>query len=95
MRRSGKTTRLIDEAVQALFNEGEIIIPDGRWINDEHKRGFSIQQIDKINRFIDDVYSPNGESQERFKRLLIRRLSIEHQDAFEVKGNTIKLKQHN
>lgn len=42
MRRSGKTTRLIDRAVQELFNEDKLTIA---LIEDYDKRGEEVGQI--------------------------------------------------
>ena len=92
-RRSGNTTRLINDAVEALFTEGEIFIPDSNWL-EKSKEGFALSEIEKRNRFIDFNERPTGNTQRHFKRRLIKRLDLEHQYQYEVSGNWIKLKNN-
>ncbi len=95
MRRTGKTTRLIDGAVQALFDNGKIIVPTRNQVFDSYdkwKRGLSSEQINDL-AFIDPDISDANEAQSFFLKSLRRRLNIEHPGAFEEKGNVFRLKR--
>lgn len=83
MRRTGKTTRLIDLAIQTLFTEGEIYIFSANELSKfgypDKIRGFD-KDIDKVFRFIDYDFKFNkiSNAQDNFKDRFIRRLHIEH-----------------
>jgi len=61
MRRSGRTTRLIDEAVQALFNNGSVVVYDHHPTKRADERLFEMllerlsreHEINKTNSTID------------------------------------------
>lgn len=88
MRRNGKTTRTIDEAIQKLFIDGEIIIPtkvqieyytshileDKRWNNDK------ITEYE--NKAVIDSDWSLGYAQDDFRRRILKRLEFEHRDMF-------------
>ena len=88
MRRLGRTTRLVDNAIQTLFQEGEIFIPDSSWL-ESNGRGFTKEEIEKRNLFID--VEGTGFSQKYFLRRLMRRLNAEHPGQAILDGNWIKL----
>jgi len=95
MRRTGKTTRLIDEAVQMLFNDGEITVLNNYQLFDKAekwKRGFKDEQINARLRLIDPDARKDNKAQFYFYEALKRRLYTEHYGAFEEAGNTFKLK---
>ncbi len=89
MRRSGKTTRKVDEAVQKFFENGAMLIPN----NDEIRKGdFNGELKDQV--IIDpdvEIENPNM-CQHELKYRIVRRLEIEHHNQFQVNGNRIKLK---
>jgi hypothetical protein len=83
MRRSGKTTRLVDEAVQYLFRRGVIeFIPPGEVLDLNYVIGRL--EIDKqmLLKFVDtDAYeTPNA--QDFFINQFCKRLSIEHYGSY-------------
>lgn len=91
MRRSGKTTRDIDQAVQDLFNKGSVYVPTKTEIN---------QSTESYNRKLPensvmDTQWLLGMAQEDFFSRLVKRLSIEHNGNFEVKGRIITFKKDN
>ena len=99
MRRSGRTTRLVDQAVQILFTEGEIFIPMGSWIERmaENMVTLSKEEFVKSCRFIDWVgESTSSMTQLHLAKTIQRRLDLEHQYQYEatksLKGIWIKLK---
>lgn len=68
MRRSGKTTRLIDTAIQALFERGELHLS----LNDNVK-----------SDFLDPDSRKGNKAQRDFVDRLIKRLSIEHSGSYQ------------
>lgn len=83
MRRSGKTTRLIDKAIQTLFESGMIFIPTWYSMN-QYKRG---KRAIKIPTFIDvDAHYANF-AQENFSNRLLKRLEYEHTDTYTLNGD--------
>ena len=84
MRRSGKTTRLIDEAVQHLFEHGYIRIPMNSEIyREDFYRGFRSEQIEYFKKFIDPDALPGNRAQLYFLQALSSRLAYEHGYAVE------------
>lgn len=94
MRRTGKTTRLIDEAIQMLFNDGEITILSLHNIFDKSeqwKRGLTDKQINSRFRLIDPDNSKDNKAQYHFYVNLRRRLYNEHQGSFIQEGSSFIL----
>lgn len=72
MRRSGKTTRLVDEAIQYLFNNKSVNL---------HITDFSKSD------FVDLDAERHNLAQKYFIDMLIKRLQNEHYGAFKINGN--------
>lgn len=76
MRRSGKTTRLIDTAIQLLFLKGEIKVP---FVIPDKNPGFEVVEIDNIPYLFDPDCSVNFLGVQRdFALRLVRRINLEH-----------------
>lgn len=82
MRVSGKTTRLIDNAIQILFNGDKLLIPTNK---DKIRDPLGIRSLfdtefeNKYNlKIILDIDWEEGYAQENMLRRLLRRLEIEH-----------------
>ncbi|RDY58019.1 hypothetical protein [Flagellimonas nanhaiensis] len=90
MRRTGKTTRLVDLAIQTLFEKGEIFIADMKWIESE-RRGFTSDEIADRDKFIDEIDASQRIQNHLMSRIL-KRLESEHHGQFEVNGRFIRLK---
>jgi len=76
MRRSGKTTRLIDTAVNLLFTKGEIRVP---FVIADANHGFEIVETDGIPYLFDPDCPVNFLGVQRdFATRLVRRLNLEH-----------------
>lgn len=86
MRRSGKTTRAIDLAIQELFKFGKIYIPFKTELEDGKK----------VSRIIEycqiDPDADKGSAQRDFKQRLFERIKNEHKNQIVLEGNWIKLK---
>jgi hypothetical protein len=84
MRRSGKTTRLIDKAVQHLFEHGYIRVLLNHEIFDNtfDKRYTKEQQLPLV-KFIDQDALPDNRAQLHFLTALSSRLAYEHGYAVE------------
>jgi hypothetical protein len=79
MRRSGKTTRLIDEAVQHLFEHGYIrILLNHEIFNDNFYKGYTKEQQLPLVKFIDQDALPDNLAQLHFLTALSSRLAYEH-----------------
>ena len=82
MRRSGKTTRLINDAVEHLFKNGSMTLFTGRQTRNSD--------------FVDEDASEGNMAQAIFIDRVRRRLSIEHQSQIEItkvpNGFTFKVK---
>lgn len=79
MRQSGKTTRLVDYAIQYLFKYGSIrILTNSEIYNPNFMRGFRPEQVDMFLRFIDPDSTPDNKAQHYFIETLNRRLATEH-----------------
>jgi len=79
MRQSGKTTRLVDAAVQYLFIYGHLRVLMHHEIQDENfMRGFKPEQIDMFLKFIDPDHTEDNKAQFYFIQTLNKRLATEH-----------------
>lgn len=94
MRRSGKTTRLVDEAVQYLFKEGSIRIPSNNEIFDKfYQKGLNNQQMVEFWKFVDVDARKDNRAQDDFLHKLRDRLLNEHKDRVVMIGrNQFKVK---
>lgn len=90
MRRDGKTTRLIDAAIQELFKEGIVYIPRGadavKLFSRDGRRGYGDEIYKKMMRYIDyDFIDYNNKLhpaiQDNFASRFRRRLFVEHEFA--------------
>lgn len=87
MRRDGKTTRLIDAAIQELFTKGSVYIPDGAKAVRLHGKdgGSGIDEFvyQRMTKYTDyDFWDDNGKVlpkvQDHFARRFKIRLNSEH-----------------
>lgn len=79
MRQTGKTTRLVDAAVQYLFKHGSIrILTNSEIFNRNFMRGFKPEQVDMFLTFIDPDTKPDNRAQQYFIEAFDRRLATEH-----------------
>ena len=89
MRQSGKTTRLVDAAVQYLFAHGSIrILTNSEIYNPNFMRGFRPEQVDMFLKFIDPDTRRDNSAQRYFIDMLNKRLAIEHGESTERINNT-------
>lgn len=72
MRRSGKTTRLIDHAIQVLFKEGRILAPI-TWDYD-----YMVKVGEDKLLMIDEDWKRGNRAQTDFIERLLKRLESEH-----------------
>lgn len=81
MRRSGKTTRTVDEAIQKLFNQGEIWIPTMSGIKHMNEKHFPKEKKEQLMKFsvIDDEWELSQMVQKHLEKRIVNRLMIEHQ----------------
>lgn len=82
MRRSGKTTRTIDEAIQILFTKGAIKIPNSQEI-DRLPPGRTSAYLKENNWILDPDWT-TGSAQEDLYRRIFNRLEIEHPNRYTV-----------
>ena len=79
MRQTGKTTRLVDYAVQYLFTHGHIrVLTNSEIYNPNFMKGFRPEQVDMFLKFIDPDSMPENKAQHYFIEALDRRLATEH-----------------
>lgn len=87
MRRDGKTTRLIDAAIQELFNNGEVYVPSGikamRLHGKDGGRGIDDYLYFRMTKYTDYDFweydgSINVKAQDDFARRFKDRLNREH-----------------
>lgn len=89
MRRSGKTTRLVDEAVQHLFKEGSIrILLNHEIFNPHFFDGYSKKQIEDLQKFIDEDVREGNCAQLYFLKTLTYRLKYEHNGSVKMISRT-------
>lgn len=89
MRATGKTTLLIDRAIQELFTKGEIWVPRKHQIK-ERWRGYSEEHIKRMTEFVDPDHEPGNECQAYFITRLQNRLFNEHSGRFTITGHVYK-----
>lgn len=81
MRRDGKTTRLIDSAIQELFNKGMVYIPNGeiarRLMSRDGRRGYTDEVFRSRIKYIDPDFRHNM-AQDNFVKRFRDRLVFEH-----------------
>lgn len=85
MRRSGKTTRLVDYMVQHLFDKGEVVIPLRGWNGNKPNNFFD------LNSFDQDSLDKIGHVQRNLSKVLKKRLDIEHPGFFECKSGSSEI----
>lgn len=86
MRRSGKTTKIIDAAIQQLFTEGEIWIPSKykiRSVDVYDVKHFEFNEEYKVKAVIDEDWN-KGYAQEDLSERIIRRIDLEHKYQYEI-----------
>ena len=85
-RRIGKTTRLIDEAVQELFNNGVVWIPTSKeaelLLGEDGKRGINDLVWSNKIKFIDPDHKSGNKVQDNFRERFKKRLYSEHIGCF-------------
>lgn len=96
MRRSGKTTRMIDAAIQELFTTGQVYIPSGARLKvllDKHgERGYEAEEYNRMIRYNDMDGFDSSKIQDYFCKRFKDRLFFEHGSSkFEVKGFNFKV----
>lgn len=80
MRKTGKTTRTIDKAIQLLFENKKIIVPITSYM-DADLRGWHRNDVDKI--IVDPDFHENPKSVHRdLLARILRRVYFEHTDAY-------------
>lgn len=87
MRATGKTTRLINEAIEQLFLYGKILVP----INSQYEKITSIGNYIGFPIIIEQDRTDDNTQKELFDKI-IARLELEHKGQFEVEKKIIKLK---
>lgn len=75
MRINGKTTRMVDVAIQELFTNGSIYIPTKTHLEQNIKDRCSIKK--HMNYIVDPDWD-KGRSQEQLFRTILKRLRSEH-----------------
>lgn len=91
MRRTGKTTRLVNSAVEMLFTNGKITFLTNRQIFDrgeEWKLGLRKHEIEMRETFIDYDAHKDNNAQREFIERFERRISIENNSQITRRGNT-------
>lgn len=94
-RRTGKTTRLVDKAIQLLFDKGEIMILTNHEIFDREKqwkRGLKKEQIEIAEQLIDRDVEKGNKAQEHFFLVLSNRLLHEHYGSYIQLNRKFKVK---
>ncbi len=88
MRRSGKTTRLVNEVIETLFKEKIIYIPTSAGIN---QPSMWEKNRDKFN-FIDPDHYKGNMAQNYFISRVIDRVSREHTDQVKIDRNGYRVR---
>lgn len=86
MRRTGKTTRLVDKAIQKLFTSGLIYVPTKTEYFSKVEpldRVLRTKGIDESQVFVDYDISKYNDAQRHFEIMLDRRLCLEHAGSYE------------
>jgi len=92
MRRDGKTTRLINDAIEEMFKKGKICVPlkhpkSIKELKDAMAKDFFKDTKTKI--FIDEDSKITNSIQKNFRERLVRRLDTEHTGYFMCSGEMI------
>lgn len=86
MRKTGKTTRLIDQAIQHLFTNGTLFVPTS-WLYKE-KGGFGKvfrgTGANTYDVFSDPDWEPGNRAQHDFLKRLENRIIREHGDSISI-----------
>jgi len=98
MRRSGKTTRMIDAAIQELFTTGTVYVPSGaeaKTLRKEHGyRGYTNMEYMSMTKFIDMEDGDGVKVQDYFSDKFRKRLYSEHNRTYFVeKGSKYMTKE--
>ena len=94
MRRTGKTTLLIDEAIQELFTKGEVYIPNSQQAlklvySKDGRRGKTSEKFSQMVKFIDhDFCKEHHDVQDFFADRFRARLFTEHSTRYFVDNST-------
>ncbi|MBB1150266.1 hypothetical protein H4K35_09010 [Myroides sp. NP-2] len=75
MRRSGRTTRIVDEAIQQLFTKGSIYVPTKTHLEENLKDTRSVKK--NMNYIVDPDWDKGYAQRDLFSRIL-KRLELEH-----------------
>lgn len=81
MRRSGKTTKVVDLAIKLLFENGEISILNDTQVFDESeqwRRGLNLDQVERMYMLTDPDVFKGGNVQAHLLHCIRRRLNSEH-----------------
>lgn len=82
MRQSGKTTRLVDSAIQHLFENGYIrVLTNHEFYSNDFLRGFTPEQVSMFAKFMDPDSEVHSNAQREFIERLNLRIRIEHLDS--------------
>jgi len=79
MRRSGQTTRLIDEAIQYLFTKGQVYLLKKTALS---KANYFLPEKEKL--FVDPDHKMANQAQNDFIYLMMKRLEFEHERSFKI-----------
>lgn len=94
MRRTGKTTRLINKAIEDLFEHKIIYIPSSGILFSSVNQDELVTNCKKYKTFIEPDVEKGNMAQENFKTRLINRLVLEHNGQFEVSKDFIEIKKN-
>lgn len=87
-RMTGKTTKLVNEAIEFLFENKFVYIADSDFI-EKNFVGLNRQHRESAMKFIDPDYKTSKNSQKDFKERFIKRLSFEHAGMFTTNDNRL------
>lgn len=82
MRRSGKTTRLIDKSIQYLFEKGQLYLFKKHAIRKTHS-----EIPDEEIVFIDPDHRSDNLAQNDFVKRVLKRIDSEHSGSVNIKSN--------
>lgn len=89
MRRTGKTTRSVDKAIQKLFRYGEITVPSKGQIDS----GTLDVGIEEGTIIVDPDWMDGDRVQDHLRSRILRRLQEEHKPDIEISNSRIILKK--
>jgi len=84
MRRSGQTTRLIDQAVQELFKKGQLFLLRKAALN--RSRSIVPENSDLL---VDPDHRMSNQAQNNFVYRVMKRLEAEHYGSHKIKTMTV------